>query len=356
MHLSVSKTILKLLPENARNPVSEEFYDEVISHIRTIFSNLEGLITTAKISTKKVEVEWENLKPMTQPYEGLEKMLKKGKLKEAIILLELFKSDEPNNETILYNLGMAYSDINELKESKENLARLLELQPEHVNGRVAYGVTLMREGENEKALIELKRSVNLDKNNSYAQRNLGACYLRLEQYEEALPCLQRTIELDPLDQRAWFGLGQAHEINNNYVDADSAYHKVIEIDEFNEIAEQAKRALSNLAEKIFKSKTPQTERMDGVMYCLHALEIFEGMNLEKVKQVGFEVALIGMNGIKVNNPEEKYNLKSLPGEFSGLHLLCLEYVAFQKFAPEQNIGFDLSKEYQIAHQLFKKSK
>jgi len=32
----------------------------------------------------------------------------------------------------------------------------------------------------------------------------------------------------------------------------------------------------------------------------------------------------------------------------------LEYVAFKKFAPEQDIGFDLSKEYKSALNLFER--
>jgi len=45
---------------------------------------------------------------------------------------------------------------------------------------------------------------------------------------------------------------------------------------------------------------------------------------------------------------------ALTGEFSGLQLLCLQYVAFQQIAPGQDIGFDLSKEYQTALGLFGK--
>jgi hypothetical protein len=44
---------------------------------------------------------------------------------------------------------------------------------------------------------------------------------------------------------------------------------------------------------------------------------------------------------------------SLPGNYSGLHLVCLQFVAFKKIAPEQNIGFDVSAEYQTAWKLHK---
>jgi hypothetical protein len=72
---------------------------------------------------------------------------------------------------------------------------------------------------------------------------------------------------------------------------------------------------------------------------------------QEVKRIGFEIAVLGQRGLDTNNPDQKYTLKSLPGTFSGLHLVCLMYVAFKQVAPEQAIGFDLSREYEVARSL-----
>jgi hypothetical protein len=45
----------------------------------------------------------------------------------------------------------------------------------------------------------------------------------------------------------------------------------------------------------------------------------------------------------------------LPGKYSGLHLLCLQYVAFQQIKSEQDIGFNLPKEYGSVLALFGKN-
>jgi hypothetical protein len=34
------------------------------------------------------------------------------------------------------------------------------------------------------------------------------------------------------------------------------------------------------------------------------------------------VAMLGTRGLQVNDPAEQYSLNSIPGKFSGLHLLC----------------------------------
>ncbi len=49
-------------------------------------------------------------------------------------------------------------------------------------------------------------------------------------------------------------------------------------------------------------------------------------------------------------------IRQTPRDISGLHLLCLEYVAFKQFAPEADIGFDLAEEYRAAQELYGKGK
>jgi len=90
--------------------------------------------------------------------------------------------------------------------------------------------------------------------------------------------------------------------------------------------------------------------MDAVMYLLGAIQRFDRMTPAEVQRVGMEIAVLGMKGLDTNDPAEKYRLQSLPGTFSGMHLVSLMFVAFRRFAPKHNIGFDLSREYAIAEQ------
>jgi len=75
------------------------------------------------------------------------------------------------------------------------------------------------------------------------------------------------------------------------------------------------------------------------------------LNTSEVQKISFEIATLGSRGLNVNDPAKKYRLKSLPGEFSGLQLVCYMYVGFKQIAPEQDIGFDLSREYAAAMEL-----
>jgi len=89
------------------------------------------------------------------------------------------------------------------------------------------------------------------------------------------------------------------------------------------------------------------------MHCLEAIERFEKMDRDEMQKIILEIALLGRKGLKVNEPEHKYRLKSRKGEFNGLQLVSMMYVGFQMTAPDQDIGFDLAKEYEAANVIYK---
>jgi hypothetical protein len=135
------------------------------------------------------------------------------------------------------------------------------------------------------------------------------------------------------------------------VGADEAYRQTLAVAEVGPAADMAREALSRIAAEAFRQATPGTPRMDAVMYCLGALERFAQMTPDQIQKVGFEIAVLGMGGLDVNDPTPQYRLRNLPGEFSGLHLVSLQYVAFKITAPEMDIGFDLAREYETAKAL-----
>ncbi len=93
-----------------------------------------------------------------------------------------------------------------------------------------------------------------------------------------------------------------------------------------------------------------------VMYCLDALERFEGMDDAAVFAIGSEIALKAQGGLDYTDPERKHMLQSLKGEqFSGLHLLCLMYVAFQRVDPSLDLQLPFADAYQRALGMFGKS-
>jgi hypothetical protein len=95
----------------------------------------------------------------------------------------------------------------------------------------------------------------------------------------------------------------------------------------------------------------------AVFYFLDAFKIFDAMSAEEIRDVAFEIALIGREGLNYAASEEKYELKTIPSrKFSGLHLMCLMYAGFKRVAPDQDTGMDLDEPFLTALQLHEGNK
>lgn len=347
LEIGVSDFDLNLIPEPARVPGTTEFK----SAVEDFYQNQLGKIATdysINVEADKIRVTWRTstLRPDALN-EGIS-ALQKGDYASGVQILEILAPSRDQDPALHYNLGMAYSDLGKLKESVEHLQKALEIDKRLVNAKVALGVAYARLKELDKAARVLREAALDDPDNGYALRNLGAVLMQTGEKTDALRYLQRAVELLPEDQQAWFGLAQAEMGSGDSQAADRALVKTIEIQPYSQIASMAKQMRSEIAQKNFRATPSGAVRIDAVMYCLAALKKLASMSPEQVKKVGLEIATVGMNGINVNNPTSEYRLRTLPGVFTGLQLVCYEYVAFKQFAPELDIGFDLVKEYEEA--------
>ena len=278
-------------------------------------------------------------------------LLQGGRLQEAVPILKSYIDANPTDLEALYNLGMALSDLAQLEEARTYLERALEVDRTHANTLVALGVTYQRSRMPQEALGYLLMALDEEPDNSFAHRNIGAVLGNLGRYTEAEPHLRAAYELMPRDQMSVYGLAMCLiELGDDdqLQEADELLKDTIALDGSTQIAELARQQRSKLAQSSFKAAVGGAPRMDAVMYCLGALEKFEAMSEERVRAIALEIAVLGRSGLDVNSAEQKYRLKNMEGQFSGLHLMSLMYVAFKQIAPDVDIQFDLSREFESA--------
>ena len=279
------------------------------------------------------------------------KHLNSGRLREGLEILESLVRNDPENVTVLYNLGMCYSQLGSMDKSIETLEKCVRVAPRHTNALTALAYSYSRKGEYEKALGKLKIALEIDPDNFFALRNCGAILGKLGRHEEAIACLERARQLVPDSPEVLYGLGLAYQENRDLKKADDLYKKAIGADKDAKITELAMTARRDIAMESLKG---QGLRVDAVMYCLAALELLSSKGRDEILAIASEIALLGRRGLDINSPKKKYRLNSLSGEFSGLQLLCYMYVGFRIMNEDLDIGADLSSEYQAALRLFSK--
>ena len=323
----------------------------VQAYYEDCFRNLGGS-TSIVIADGKVSVTWfvggEKLEQAVLDHAV--NLLNQREFSAAEPLLRSILAHEPKNGAALYNLGMMLSDAGRLDEAIECLEDLVELRDAGANGWVALGVAQKRKGLNSDALVSLRKAVSLEPDNGYALRNLAAV-LAEDSPLDALPLFAKATELLPNDANAHLGLSQCLLALRKNELADAALKKTIEIDPFGPLAERARSLRTKLSETFMREGSGASTHGRAVDACLKAIKVLASGSPEKTKTIAFEVAMLGRSGLDINDPEAKYHLKSLPGEFSGLQLVALMYVGFKQIAPELDAGIDLSKEYEEANKL-----
>lgn len=106
--------------------------------------------------------------------------------------------------------------------------------------------------------------------------------------------------------------------------------------------------------KFQEQHTGKEINMAVAMYMVGALEYFKGMSIDQVREIAFEIAMLGRNGI---NPEKKgYKVNKITGKsFSGYKLLAYYYTSWAIAMPEmlKELQMPFDKEYEFALMLSK---
>lgn len=275
--------------------------------------------------------------------------LEQGRLREGQRILEQLLEDNPSDPRVLFNLGMCYSERGMVEESIETLERCISLAPSYGDAYAALGLSYAWNNQAEKAVKVLQRGLDVDPDNFYILKNLGAVHGKLGQFDEAIEAFEAADEIQPDTPEILYGMATTYEQQEEFQKADEVYKRLIAQEGARQFAELARDARTRISVRTMKAKAP---RYDTTMYCLAALEQFSQMEFGEVQQVALEIAMLGRSGLDIHNPDQKHQLQSLPGEYSGMQLLSYMYVAFQMLDPTVDVGADLSAEYEEAVSMF----
>ena len=353
--LDITAFDASVLPEGSRERGTPAFRKAVRTFVDRLFAAWGGLRTVI-VDDREIAVTWKPQGKRSDPLDLIVAQLTAGDYAGGVTLLQLLLSERIDDVPILYNLGMALSDLGRLEEAERYLRQARLLDSNDANIQVALGVALARQEKLDEAGRVLRSAVEVDPSNLWALRNLGATLAKTGEMSEASDLLKRAVAVKPDDQQSWLGLAMVFEKTGKKGEADEILRRVIEIDGHSPFADIARERRSTTAHAEFRTTSRGAERMDAVFYCMGAIKNFANMPPDQVQTISHEIALLGMNGLDVNSSEQKYRLRSLPGQFSGLHLVAIMYTGFQLIDPSLDVGFDLRREFDAAKSLLGREK
>jgi Flp pilus assembly protein TadD len=337
------------LPESQRELIGDDSRQAVQEHLAGQFVGQGGAAEVA-VTADRVIIRWkESIAAESLAVQGAQH-LKQGDTDKGIAILRLALERNPNDAGALFNLGMGLGDRGETGEAIELLERLVTTEPDYPGAWVALGVAQARAGRWDEAIRAFLEVVTRDPQDGLARKNLGAALSQTGRLGEAREHLKAAIVLMPSDAQSWLNLGMNLEQSGETAEAVIAYQRVMALAPGSQLSEKAELGRNRITTANFR-KAGGGFRPDVLTYCGEVLRLFEGMPKDDVQRIATEIAMLGTKGLSVNDPAGKYMLRSLPGNFTGLHLLCLQYVGFKIIDPTVDIGFDIAGEYEEARRL-----
>ena len=352
------KIILKIedfdttnLPEDCRDKNQPSFKSAIQEYIERDYGK-SGLFVTVEINNSLISVTQK--KELENELEKGIVCLQKGDYKKGKSILQKLFYDYPNNSVVLFNLGMIYSDESDLNNAIELLTKATEIDNTHAHAWTALAVAQMRDNNIEAATKAANTAAQIDSNDPYVLRTAGTVIAQSGNNSGACFFLEKAAKLAPNDSISLYSLAECLriiDIDKNRPRCDQLYKNVIDLAPGTPQAEKSKDRRRELAYKGFREVSEL--RPDAVMYCLDALNKFNDMTSESIGGVAMEAATLGQSGLEVNNPDKRYQLRTIPGDYSGLNIVCILHTAIQKVAPGNDSGFDVQAEYNEALKLFK---
>ena len=347
--LSLKHINLTQLPPEARQRGSAAFKDAVVAHV-TAHHAAKGEAVVVAVDDENAQVL--QVPAGATPLNTVVALLRSGQLAQAVPFLEAMVKREPVDAQTLYNLGLTYSELRQYDEAIIRLKRVVQLEPAHSHAWTAIGVAYQRMGKPQHALEPLRQAVLADPRDGYARRNLGAMLLSTGERDAALEHLRVAHSVLPNDPQTVYGLATVLQAGSappekDLEEADRLYRALIDRWPSDPVAELARMERTKLAQKSMRARGGGV-RMDAVMYLLGAFDTFDRLGPARSRELTTEVAMQGRGGLDINDSAQKYTLRSLPGQFSGLHLLCLLFAGMKALDPNLETGIDLQLEYDLA--------
>jgi len=144
---------------------------------------------------------------------GLEKgkaLFEKQEFDAAIIELNTFLVQQPNNADALYIRAICYRKIEAYDKSVVDLSKILKRLPEEATLLCDRGISHFKNKNIEAALKDMDKAVELDPNNPF--RYSSRAYIKAKtDIDGAMADYEKAIELDPKDEISHNNLGLLQE-------------------------------------------------------------------------------------------------------------------------------------------------
>ncbi len=134
-----------------------------------------------------------------------------GNLKDSAAVYARAVQLDPSFPNASYNLGIVYIQTDDYKRGIKVLESLLDQEPENIQVMKVLGWGLFKSGDIPGAIGMYKQILNIDSYNSDTLKNITILLMDSNRFEEAYTYLLQMASLDSVDPLVYFYLGSAEK-------------------------------------------------------------------------------------------------------------------------------------------------
>lgn len=197
----VNKNAKEVIPDSIKAN-RERFKSNLYDMLASIYANLEMENYALQYYIKAMAAAPKDNRIL---YNFASYLQQKKSIDLARYYLEKIVVEQPEHGHARWGMARLYSDIGEYEKAMENIKvaflkeKTIIERSSNYGGRdlkTTRGLLYHKLGDSEKGIQDLKEAIRMDKNNSYAMKNLGIIYLDQKKYNDACQLLQKAKELD----------------------------------------------------------------------------------------------------------------------------------------------------------------
>ena len=144
-------------------------------------------------------------------------------------------SIDPESSIYNCNLGVAYSEKNQLEKAIDCYKKALVINPENADAYNSMGVALKRQNKVFEAIKCYLKAIELNPKHPDAHYNLGIAYGDTMQFKESIKCYRKVLELNRQYAQVYYNLATALLLDRDFEAGWKAYEQRKPVQQINEI-------------------------------------------------------------------------------------------------------------------------
>jgi tetratricopeptide (TPR) repeat protein len=152
-----------------------------------------------------------------------------GNLQQAKHICSEILNEQPDNEEILYLLGIVHAQLEEYDLAIEHLKRLLHFNTNNAHAYLALGAIFQHRGAPDEAIDFYQRAIEIDADFAEAYADLGDAFNEKGQIDKAISVYQQALQLNPADFETYNNMASLLKQKMRVDEAIAHFQKAIQL-------------------------------------------------------------------------------------------------------------------------------